>query len=75
MPPSEHRNFLDCVKSRQPTTYTAEAAQRLSTVMHIGNIAMERGRKLKWDPQAESFLGDDAANTLRSRKARDDWKA
>jgi predicted dehydrogenase len=73
MPPSEHRNFLDCVKSRQPTTYTAEADQRLSTAMHIGNIAMQLGRKLKWDPKSESFPGDEAANALRSRPARTDW--
>jgi predicted dehydrogenase len=72
-PPTEHRNFLDCVKSRRPTTYTAEADQRLSTVMHIGNIAMQLGRKLKWDPESESFPGDPAANALRSRPARDDW--
>ena len=58
---------------RQPTTYTAEAGQRLSTAMHIGNIAMELGRKLKWDPQNESFPGDEAANALRSRPARNDW--
>ena len=74
LPPYEHRNFLDCVKSRKPTTYTAEAGHRLSTVMHIGNIAMTLGRKLKWDPQSESFPGDEAANNLRSRPLRDDWK-
>jgi predicted dehydrogenase len=74
LPPYEHRNFLDCVKSRKPTTYTAEAGHRLSTVMHIGNIAMTLGRKLKWDPQSESFPGDEAANSLRSRPLRDDWK-
>jgi hypothetical protein len=74
LPPSEHRNFLDCAKSRKPTTYTAEAGQRLSTVMHIGNIAIELGRKLKWDPQAESFVNDEAANKLRTRPSREDWK-
>jgi myo-inositol 2-dehydrogenase/D-chiro-inositol 1-dehydrogenase len=74
LPPSEHRNFLDCVKSRQPTTYSAEAGHRLSTVIHIGNIAMELGRKLKWDPQSESFPGDDAANALRSRAPREAWR-
>ncbi len=74
-PPGEHRDFLDCVKSRQPTTYSAEAGQRLSTVMHIGNIAMELGRKLRWDPKAEAFIADDAANQLRSRPSRDHWKA
>ena len=75
MPPGEHRNFLDCVKSRKPTTYTAEAGQRLSTVMHIGNIAIELGRKLTWDPRKEAFVNDERANKLRSRPARDDWKA
>jgi predicted dehydrogenase len=74
LPPIEQRNFLDCVKSRRPTTYTAEAGQRLSTVMHLGNIAMDLGRKLRWDPKAESFVGDDAANALRSRSSHDDWK-
>jgi myo-inositol 2-dehydrogenase / D-chiro-inositol 1-dehydrogenase len=74
MPPGEHRNFLDCVKSRTPTTYTAEAGQRLSTALHVGNIAMELGRKLTWDPQREAFVGDEAANRLRIRPARDDWR-
>jgi predicted dehydrogenase len=74
LPKGEHRNFLDCVKSREPTTYTAEDGHRLSSAMHIGNIAIELGRKLKWDPQKEEFVGDDAANKLRTRAAREDWK-
>ena len=41
-------------------------AQRLATVLHIGNIAMTLGRKLKWDPASESFPGDDEANALRA---------
>ena len=73
IPPNKQRNFLDCVKSREPTTYTAEADQRLSTTMHVGNIAMRLGRKLKWDPKTETFPGDEAANALCSRVARDDW--
>ena len=69
-----HRNFLDCIKSRKPTTYTAEAGHRLSTMMHIANIAIELGRTLKWDPQSESFPGDAAANALRARTSRN-WQA
>ncbi len=73
-PPGEHRDFLDCVKSRKATTYPAEHGQRLSTVMHIGNIAIELGRKLTWDPGAEAFVNDEGANRLRSRESREDWK-
>ena len=70
-PAGEHRNFLDCIKSRKTTTYTAESIQRLSTVMHIANISMWLGRKLTWDPKTESFPGDAAANALRARTQRD----
>lgn len=72
--PREHRDFLDSLKSGQPPMYPAEALHRLSTTLHIGAIAMELGRPLKWDPVAESFDKDDAANALRSRPQREDWK-
>lgn len=70
--PREHRDFLDCLKNGQPPMYTAEALHRLSTTLHLGAIAMELGRALKWDPQAEKF-DDAAANALRSRPRRMDW--
>ena len=59
-------------QTRQPM-YTAEALQRLSSVLHIGAIAMEVGRPLRWDPKTESF-NDSKANALRRRVRRDDWK-
>lgn len=73
-PPREHRNFLDCARARTPTTYPAEDLHRLSTTLHLGSIALELGRKLQWDPAAESFVNDDAANALRSRPERN-WVA
>lgn len=71
--PREHRDFLDCVKNGQPPMYTAEALHRLSTVLHLGAIAMELGRPLKWDPKTEAF-DDPQANALRQRASREDWK-
>jgi len=74
MPPIEHRNFLDSVKSRQPATYPAEDLHRLSTTMHIGNIAMQLGRKLRWNPEKESFVDAPDADALRDRPSRD-WRS
>ncbi len=71
--PREQRDFLDCLKNGQPPMYTAEALHRLSTTLHLGAIAMELGRPLKWDPKAEKF-DDPQANALRSRMRREDWK-
>ena len=72
-PLREHRDFLDCIKSGRPPMYTAEALHRLSSTLHLGAIAMELGRPLKWNPQTEKF-DDAAANALRQRPRREDWK-
>jgi predicted dehydrogenase len=70
----EQRNFLDCVKSRRPCYYPAEVGHRTFTISHIGNIAMMRGKKLRWDPDAEQFIGDSEANKMLSRSMRGPWR-
>ena len=72
-PAGEHRNFLDCVKSRQDPYFPAEIGHRCCSVMHIGNIAMDLGRKMHWDPAAERFRNDETADLLRSRAMREPW--
>ncbi len=69
----EHRNFLDCVKSRKPCYAPAETGHRTISIAHIGNIALQLGRKLRWDPQAERFENDDEANKMLARKQREPW--
>jgi len=64
---NEKRNFLNCVKTRQRTLEDAEVGHRSSSVAQLGYIACQLGRKLKWDPQAEHFDGDDEANRLLCR--------
>jgi predicted dehydrogenase len=69
----EHRNFIDCVKSRKPCYAPAETGHRTVSVAHIGNIAMLLGRPLHWDPKAERFTGDEPANAMLSRHQREPW--
>ena len=71
---SEHRNFIDCVKSRKETFVPVEVGHRTASALHIGNIAMKLGRKVNWDPEKEAFIDDDEANAMRSRVSRDPWK-
>lgn len=71
--PEHHRNFLDCVKSRQKNVSPIEVAVRSDTVCHISDIAMRLGRKLNWDPLAEQFTDDDQANRLLHRPIRPPW--
>ncbi len=67
-------NFLECVKSRRQTITPPEVAQRSISVGHLGNIAMQLGRKLKWDPENERFIGDAQADRMLKRSYRGSWK-
>ena len=44
------QNFLDCVRSRALTIAPAEVAHRSASVGHLGVVAIETGRTIKWDP-------------------------
>lgn len=63
-------NWVECIKSREKPIADVELGHRSATVCHLGNIARWTGRKLRWDPDAEQFIGDENANKLVSRKQR-----
>ena len=71
--PREHRNFLDCVKSRKDPYFPVEAGHRCFSVAHLGNISIRLGRPVRWDPAAETFVDDPAAERLTSRARREPW--
>ena len=64
------RNWIACIQSRELPVADVEIGHRSATVCHLGNIARETGRRLKWNPQAEQFVDDDLANGLVSREQR-----
>jgi predicted dehydrogenase len=67
-----HRNWLDCVASRQHPIADVEVGARTVTACHLMNLAFWHDCKLNWDPQKWEFTGDNAewANTLRTRPRR-----
>jgi predicted dehydrogenase len=71
--PGHQRNFIDSVKSRQQPVAHAEIGHRTGSICHLNNIAMLVGRKLKWDPAKEQFVGDDEANKLLAPSMRSPW--
>jgi predicted dehydrogenase len=71
---NHHRNFLDCVKSRQPTVAPVETAHHSAIPGHLGAIAMKTGRKIRWDAATETIIGDPAASKLLTRDYRGPWK-
>jgi predicted dehydrogenase len=67
------RNFLQCVKSRQPTITPVETAHHSTIPGHLGLISMLTGRKLRWDVTTEQILDDPDAALLMTRPYRPPW--
>ncbi len=66
----QHRNWLDCIRSRQQPISPVEMGHRACSTCLLHHIAMKAKRRLSWDPQKERFQGDDTANALLSRPQR-----
>ena len=72
--PGHWRNFLDCVKSRQPTITPVETAHHSAIPGHLGLISMLTGRKIHWDVKHEKIIGDADASKLLTRDYRAPYK-
>jgi len=67
------RNFFDCVRSRGETAANPRVMRHSHIACHAAALAWLLNRKLTLDPAKEEFVGDDEANGLRSRPARQPW--
>ncbi len=67
------RNFLDCVRRREPPVAHAGIMHRSMCLVHAANIAVRLQRSLVWDPAAEQFRDAPEANRFLSRAARAPW--
>ncbi len=67
---SHMENWFACLASRQRPAADVEIGHRSTTLCHLGNIARWTGRRLQWDPEQESFVGDAEADQLLQRTQR-----
>jgi predicted dehydrogenase len=68
------QNWLDCIKSRSLPNADVEIGHRSISVCHLLNITRELGRRLKWDPEKETFPDDAEANRLLDRPRREGFE-
>lgn len=68
--PEQHRNWLDAILTGVPVSAPAEVGHRACSTCLLHWTAMKTGRRLKWDPKAEHFVGDEEANAMLSRPQR-----
>ncbi len=66
-------NFFDCLEDRSQPVADVFTHHRTMTSCHLCNITLMLGRPVKWDPDKESFIGDDQATALMQRPSRKDY--
>jgi hypothetical protein len=66
-------DFIECVKTRDKPFRDIELAVNTAAVCHLGNIAYQLKRSLKWDGAKCEFPGDEEANCLVDRARREPW--
>jgi len=70
MTTEHHGNWLDCIRSRKQPISTVEMGHRACTLCLISHIAMKVPGVLRWDPEKESFINNDQANSMLRRDQR-----
>ena len=50
-------NFLECVKTRATPTAPMRLGFQAALVIHMANMSLRRGRRLRWDAQSNKVEG------------------
>ena len=69
-----HQNWLECIKTRKRPICDVAIGHRSATVCHLGNIAIRTGQKIRWDPVAETIVGNAEAAAMTTKEYRAPWK-
>ena len=67
-------DFIECVKTREKPFRDIEKAVNTCVLAHLGNIAYQLKRSLKWDTVAQHFVNDEEANRMVDRGRREPWQ-
>ena len=71
--PGHHRNWLDCIVSRELPVADVELGARTVSLIHLGNLAYWHRREFGWDPANWKFT-DPADNQYLDYIRRDPWQ-
>ncbi len=66
-------DFLESVRERKPFALNEQNGYRSCTLINMGIVALRLGRSLKFDPDRQEFIDDEAANRLVDQPMRAPW--
>ncbi len=68
------QNFFECIETREQPISDVWTHHRAMTTCHLANIAIRLGRPLKWDPETQHIVGDEAAAAWERRSQREGYE-
>jgi predicted dehydrogenase len=72
--PRHHDDFFQCIRDGRLPNADIEIGHLTTTLCHLGNIATDVGRVVRFDPTTEQILGDDdAAGKVRRQYRAGHW--
>lgn len=70
---SDKDDFLLAIKENRRSLEPLETAHRTISMCQLGLIAIKTGAKLKWDPDTEQILNDNAAAAMLDLPIREKY--
>lgn len=69
-----HRDFVDCIRSRNRPLCDLELGHRTAIICNLGNMSLRLGgRMIRWDPDKEVVIGDKEAAAMCTPQYRAPW--
>jgi hypothetical protein len=70
---NHYLDFVKCVLTRRTPVSDIDSAAQSDFMSHLGDIAIRAGRRIRWDPEKETIVRDDAAERMMRRAMRAPW--
>jgi hypothetical protein len=73
-PEPQITDFAESVRTRRRFALNERNGHRSCTLVNLGKTAVQLGRTLRYDPEAERFVDDDEANRFVEQPMRAPWR-
>jgi myo-inositol 2-dehydrogenase/D-chiro-inositol 1-dehydrogenase len=72
-PEPQVTDFADAVRTRRRFALNERNGHRSCTLVNLAKTAVQLGRPLRFDPEGQTFVGDEEANRLADQPMRAPW--
>ena len=72
--PKHYRDWLDCIRTRKQPSCCVDYHYKIDIAINLAMMAMQLGRTVNFDPEAEKVTGDREAINLMYPNYRDPYK-